>query len=103
MRITYVIPGEMSRGPLGVAEMVRREGMLQKWAFHDTVVKVVDVDNGIHSIESAYEELLSAPKAIERIQTLEAEGCDAAIIGCFGDPGLEAARELVSMPVIGPG
>ena len=103
MRITYVIPGEMSRGPLGVAEMVRREGMLQKWAFHDTVVQVVDVDNGIHSIESAYEELLSAPKAIERIQALEGEGCDAAIIGCFGDPGLEAARELVSMPVIGPG
>ncbi|MEM6739876.1 MAG: aspartate/glutamate racemase family protein, partial [Pseudomonadota bacterium] len=27
---------------------------------------------------------------------------DAAIIGCFGDPGLEAARELVTMPVVGP-
>ena len=51
MRITYVIPGEMSRSPLGVAEMVRREGMLQKWAFHDTVVQVVDVDNGVQSIE----------------------------------------------------
>ncbi|MGO4832657.1 aspartate/glutamate racemase family protein, partial [Rhizobiaceae sp. 2RAB30] len=38
-----------------------------------------------------------------RIQALEREECDAAIIGCFGDPGLEAARELVHIPVIGPG
>lgn len=29
------------------------------------------------------------------------EGFDAAIIGCFGDPGLEAARELLPIPVIG--
>jgi allantoin racemase len=27
---------------------------------------------------------------------------DAAIIDCMGDPGLEAAREKVSIPVIGP-
>lgn len=26
---------------------------------------------------------------------------DAAIIGCFGDPGLEAARECFSVPIIG--
>lgn len=103
MRIIYLIPGEMSRSPLGAAEMMRREKLLQRWAFRDTQVRVLDVDNGVHSIESAYEELLCAPKTIERIQSLEAEGCDAAMIGCFGDPGLEAARELVRMPVIGPG
>lgn len=103
MRIIYLIPGEMSRSPQGAAEMARREKLLQKWAFRETDVRVLDVDNGVHSIESAYEELLSAPKTIERIQLLEIEGCDAAIIGCFGDPGLEAARELVRMPVIGPG
>jgi len=28
---------------------------------------------------------------------------DGAILGCFGDPGIEAAREMVRMPVIGPG
>lgn len=103
MRVIYVVPGAMSDGPLGVAEMSRRQALLQQWAFGGTTVEVVDVDNGVHSIESAYEELLSAPKTIERIQALEEEGCDAAIIGCFGDPGLEAARELVHIPVVGPG
>lgn len=101
MRVIYVVPGAMSDGPLGVAEMARRQALLQQWTFGGTAVEVVDVDNGVHSIESAYEELLSAPKTIERIQALEEEGCDAAIIGCFGDPGLEAARELVHIPVIG--
>jgi allantoin racemase len=103
MRICYVVPGAMSQGPLGVTEMQRRERLLQEWAFPGTTVTVVDVANGVKSIESAYEELLAAPGAIDRIRDLEREGIDAAIIGCFGDPGLEAARELVSIPVIGPG
>jgi allantoin racemase len=103
MRICYVVPGAMSQGPLGVAELRRRERLLQEWAFQGTTVTVVDVENGVTSIESTYEELLAAPGAINRIQDLEREGIDAAMIGCFGDPGLEAARELVSMPVIGPG
>jgi allantoin racemase len=29
------------------------------------------------------------------------QGFDAAIIGCFGDPGLEAARECFPIPIIG--
>jgi allantoin racemase len=103
MRICYVVPGAMSQGPLGVTEMERRERLLQEWAFPGTTVTVVDVANGVKSIESAYEELLAAPGAIDRIRHLEREGIDAAIIGCFGDPGLEAARELVAIPVIGPG
>jgi allantoin racemase len=30
-------------------------------------------------------------------------GYDAVITGCAGDPGVEAAREMVTIPVIGPG
>ena len=29
------------------------------------------------------------------------EGADAFIIACFGDPGLEAAKEVTDKPVIG--
>lgn len=103
MRIIYVVPGDMSSSPADISKKAERQRLLQNWAFPGTEVSVVDVDNGVHSIESAYEELLSAPETIMRIQALENEGCDGAIIGCFGDPGLEAARELVRIPVIGPG
>lgn len=102
MRIAYVVPGPMSKGPMGAAEVKRREGLLNDWAFEGTAVDVRDVPTGPTSIESAYEEALSIPATLDMIMQIEKEGYDAAIIGCFGDPGLEAARELVSMPVVGP-
>jgi allantoin racemase len=103
MRVQYLVPGPMSKGPMGAAEVRRREGLLNDWAFQGTEVKVVDVPDGPASIESSYEELLSVPATLEGIMQAEKDGFDAVIIGCFGDPGLEAARELVTMPVIGPG
>lgn len=102
MRIAYVVPGPMSKGPMGLKEMRRREALLNEWAFSGTSVSVVDVSEGPASIESAYEEALCVPATIDLIMKCEREGFDAAIIGCFGDPGLEAARELVTMPIIGP-
>jgi allantoin racemase len=32
----------------------------------------------------------------------EKEGVDAVIIDCMADPGLDAAREMVTIPVVGP-
>ncbi len=40
---------------------------------------------------------------IDRAAVAEEAGYDAVIIGCFGDPGLEGARQKVRIPVIGPG
>jgi len=102
MRIAYVVPGPMSKGPMGLKEMRRREALLNSWAFQGTSVSVVDVPTGPASIESAYEEAMCVPATIELIMQCEREGFDAAIIGCFGDPGLEAARELATIPIVGP-
>lgn len=103
MKIVYAIPGPMSRGPMGAAEMRRREKLLNGWAFAGTQVSVRDTPTGPSSIESAYEEALCVPAGLDLIKSVAEEGADAVIIGCAGDPGLEAARELVSIPVIGPG
>lgn len=102
MRIAYVIPGPMHRTELGVAEMQRRAGKLREWAFPGTDVEVVAVDRGPISIESMYEEYLSIPATAERILALERQGYDAAIVGCFGDPGLDGLREITGMLVVGP-
>jgi allantoin racemase len=103
MRVIYVVPGPMSRGPLGVTELDRRRSVLARAAFPGTEVEITDVPEGPHSIESAYEEYLSVPATLTAIRELERKGYDGAIIGCFGDPGVDAARELVRMPVVGPG
>ncbi|WP_147450729.1 aspartate/glutamate racemase family protein [Rhodophyticola porphyridii] len=102
MKIAYVVPGPMSKGPMGRTEMQRREALMNGWAFDGTEVSVIDVPSGPASIESAYEEMLAIPPTLDLIMECEKKGFDAAIIGCFGDPGLEAARELVTMPVVGP-
>lgn len=102
MRIAYVVPGPMSKGPMGATEVKRRERLMNHWAFDGTTVQVVDVETGPTSIESAYEEMLAIPATLDLIRKCERDGFDAAIIGCFGDPGLDAARELVRIPVVGP-
>ncbi|WP_428273916.1 aspartate/glutamate racemase family protein [Candidatus Palauibacter sp.] len=103
MRIVYFLPGPMSRGPLGPPELVRREAFLNGAAFGGTAVEVRETDDGPASVESSAEEYLSVPGILHAAPRLEAEGFDAMIIGCFGDPGLAPARELVDFPVIGPG
>jgi len=55
------------------------------------------------TIESLYDEALLAPWTVEMTVEAERRGYDAVLTGCVGDPGVEAAREMVRIPVIGPG
>jgi allantoin racemase len=68
----------------------------------DTEVSVVSLDKGPASIESAYEEALAVPDVVAKIVQAENDGVGAVISDCMGDPGVEEAREMVSIPVIGP-
>lgn len=104
MRILYAVPGPMSRSRLGDEEVRRRGGRLQDWASSDTTIDIRDTPRGPASIESAYEEYLSVPEAAGLVVRAEEEGYDAAILGCFGDPGLDALREVTTRAVVvGPG
>lgn len=102
MRICYFVPGPLSAGPLGPAELDRRAAYLSERAFPGTEVEVRETERGPASIESTAEEHLAVPGLLEAVPDLEAEGFDAVVVGCFGDPGLAAARELVEIPVVGP-
>jgi allantoin racemase len=83
--------------------MQRRLQFLQRAAQPGTAVDVWDVEGGPSSIESMYEEYLSVPGALAGVQKAAAEGFDGIVLGCFGDPGVDGARELVSVPIVGPG
>lgn len=103
MRIVYLVPGPMGRSDEGLAELERRGALLAEYAGVETTTGIDDVSEGPASIESAYEEYLSIPASVARCAELELEGWDAVVLGCFGDPGLDAFREIVSIPVVGPG
>jgi allantoin racemase len=48
-----------------------------------------------------YTQMIMVPM-LEQIIDAEKKGYDAVIIGCFADPGVKEAREVVRIPVIGP-
>lgn len=99
--VLYQIPGDMSAGPLGAVEIDRRRALLQAWAAPKTIVDVADAPGGPLSIESHAEELMCVPPMIAALRR-RAQPADAVIIGCFGDPGLAAVREILACPVVGP-
>lgn len=103
MKIVYVVPGIMSQTELGAEELERRKGFLQEHAGKDVLVEITDVEQGPGSIESAYEEYLSIPETVKKVVQAEEEGFDGVIVGCYGDPGIDAMREMVKIPVVGPG
>jgi allantoin racemase len=101
MKIVYFVPGPMSQNQ-GQKELDRRRGILQELAASGTEVSVLDAPEGPASIESSVEEHLAIPGVLNGVVRAEKEGFDALIVGCFGDPGVEPARELARIPVIGP-
>lgn len=102
MKLLYLIPGRMRDSALGAAEMERRRAILQSRAFPGTTVDVADTQNGPASIESICEEYESIPGTVERAVRAQEEGYDGIILGCYADPGIDALREMLTIPVAGP-
>jgi allantoin racemase len=69
----------------------------------NTKIDVVNLEKAPEAIENHYEVALAAPAAVEAVVEAERKGYDAVVIACFDDPGLHAARERVSIPVVGLG
>lgn len=67
----------------------------------DTSVYAVSPSMGPASIESHYDAALSVPGLLTEIAAGEESGVDGYVVACFGDPGLDAARELARGPVVG--
>jgi allantoin racemase len=66
-----------------------------------THIEAVQPSFGAPAIEGHFDEVWGAAGVSEQVLAGEAAGADAHVIACFGDPGLHAARELATGPVIG--
>ncbi|MBB3190472.1 aspartate/glutamate racemase family protein [Halomonas cerina] len=66
-----------------------------------TRISATQPAHGPVSIESHFDEAISAVGVLEEVLAGERDDADAYVIACFGDPGLLAARELTRAPVIG--
>ena len=68
-----------------------------------TEIEFVSIEKGPTSVECRYDEMLAVPQIVKKIKEAEENGCDAAIVNGFVDLGVRAGRELVDIPVVGPG
>lgn len=70
-----------------------------------TVVEAVNPARGPVSIETEDDERRCVPELLAEIAAAQArpveERPDAYVVACFGDPGLDEARALVDVPVLG--
>ena len=103
MRILYQLTSPMEKTVLGAEEVARRRDFLRRHAALGVEVEVRSICDGPASIESAWEASLVVPALCEAVVRAQAEGLSAVIVGCFNDPGLDALRELTSIPVVGSG
>jgi len=67
----------------------------------DTELTVTCPEKGPETIESAYDEAYAIPPTLELVKKANQDGYDAVILACFSDPGLDAAKEISVIPVIG--
>jgi len=75
-----------------VANQVSRE---------DTDITVVCPESGPVTIESSYDEAYAIGPTIDLVREALQEDYDAVILACFCEIGVEAAREIATVPVFG--
>lgn len=63
-------------------------------------MEFIHLNRGPRYLEYKYYESLIIPDLLHSIRNLEEKGYDAAIIGCFYDPGLLAARKIANRIII---
>ena len=86
MRILVVNPNTTARMTETIARAARGA------AASGTEIVAVTSSMGPASIEGYYDEALAVPGLLVEIAEGERAGADAAIIACFDDTGLDAAR-----------
>nr|WP_246603024.1 aspartate/glutamate racemase family protein [Falsiroseomonas tokyonensis] len=65
-----------------------------------TAVQTVSAPFGLPLIVSRADWLVAGPATLAALAARRGQ-YDAAVIACFGDPGLDAAKELLDVPVLG--
>jgi len=93
-RILFINPfkGEIFDQPI--------RAFIEKEKRADTEVEVVSLERGPEHLEYHYYEALTLVDTLKKIEQAEKEGYDAAVIGCFYDPGLREAREITNSLVV---
>ena len=96
------LAGVVSIGSYTPEDLAAKKRSLQTVLRPDTQLDMFAADSGVPYIESSFEFYLSEAAVARKVVEVAQMGYDAVIGTAFLDNGLDAARELVDIPVVGP-
>ena len=96
------LAGVVSIGSYSAEDLESKAQSLKTVLRPDTQLDMYAADSGVPYIESSFEFYLSEVAVARKVMEVAAMGYDAVIGTAFLDNGLDAARELVDIPVVGP-
>ncbi len=99
MRIKVI----MSDKAMSRETMDAREEMLAAALSSDAEISVDCIKKGPDELDCNTDEAFAAAEMVKESIRAEKDGFDAIVIYCFSDVGIDAIRENVRIPVIGPG
>jgi Hydantoin racemase len=94
-RIAVINPNTTASMTATIAQAARQA------AAAGTAIDAITSSMGPVSIEGYYDEAFAVPGLLREVAVAERAGAQAAVIACFDDTGLDAARAMASIPVIG--
>jgi allantoin racemase len=101
-----ILPGTDIASGWAERSMSGYEESMQKFAKRvtrpDTEVTQWFIEKYAGSLQNMYLAAVTAMPIVNRIIKAEQEGFDAVILGCHGDGGVQIARSVVHIPVVGP-
>ncbi|MDY2647945.1 MAG: aspartate/glutamate racemase family protein, partial [Pyramidobacter porci] len=84
---------------LDAAGLRLRVERLRAFARPDTEIVMVCPRKNNLCVDSCLDAALDAPEIAEMALRAQADGADAVCLYCFSDPGFDACRELLRVPV----
>ena len=95
MRIKVVVPVSTSKWN----EIVREQYEVYKDP--ETEIDIINIEKGPESITSEYDEAWAKLFTLREAEKAEEDGYDGVILYCGMDPALEAAKQALTIPVVG--
>ena len=87
------------------SQVEARKRQLQRYASKETEIDVLLPEEGTYWVDrpTEFDLIYITPYIVKRIVEAEKEGYDACLVDCIFDPGVDEARCVVNVPVLGPG
>jgi allantoin racemase len=96
------LAGVVAIGSYTAADLAHKQCSIQAVLRPDTHLDMFAAASGVPYVESSLELYLSSAAVARKVVEVAQMGYDAVVGTAFLDNGLDAARELVDIPVVGP-